>query len=56
MTGVILFRAQPFHKGHLNMVQKAFEDSRTNGAELYIFVGSADKKALCGILFPLISV
>lgn len=43
MTGVILFRAQPFHKGHLNMVQKAFEDSRANGAELYIFVGSADK-------------
>lgn len=25
------------------MVQKAFEDSRANGAELYIFVGSADK-------------
>ena len=43
MTGVILFRAQPFHKGHLNMVQKAFEDSRANGAELYNFVGSADK-------------
>ena len=43
MTGVILFRAQPFHKGHLNMVQKAFEDSRANDAELYIFVGSADK-------------
>ena len=26
------------------MVQKAFEDSRANDAELYIFVGSADKK------------
>lgn len=43
MTGVILFRAQPFHRGHLNMVQKAFEDSRNNNGDLFIFVGSADK-------------
>ena len=43
MTGVILFRAQPFHNGHLSMVQKAYEDSRAYGADLYIFVGSADK-------------
>lgn len=43
MTGVILFRAQPFHNGHLSMVQKAFEDCRKNDAELYLFVGSADK-------------
>jgi nicotinamide mononucleotide adenylyltransferase len=26
MTGVILFRAQPFHNGHLNMINKAFDD------------------------------
>jgi nicotinic acid mononucleotide adenylyltransferase len=45
MTGVILFRAQPFHRGHLNMVKKAFEDSRNNNGDLYIFVGSANK---CG--------
>lgn len=44
MTGVILFRAQPFHNGHLNMIQKAFEDSRACDADLHIFVGSADKK------------
>lgn len=43
MTGVILFRAQPFHNGHLNMVQKAFNDCVTNNCDLYIFVGSADK-------------
>ena len=43
MTGVILFRAQPFHNGHLNMVQKAFQDCRQTDSELYIFVGSADK-------------
>ena len=44
MTGVILFRAQPFHNGHLNMVSKAFEDCRASDSELYIFVGSADKQ------------
>jgi len=43
MTGVILFRAQPFHRGHLNMVQKAYEDCAANNCDLYIFVGSADK-------------
>lgn len=43
MTGVILFRAQPFHNGHLCMVEKAFKDSRENGGDLHIFVGSADK-------------
>lgn len=43
MVGVILFRAQPFHRGHLNMVQKAFDDCATNDCDLYIFVGSADK-------------
>lgn len=43
MVGVILFRAQPFHKGHLNMVQKAYDDCVKNDCDLYIFVGSADK-------------
>ena len=43
MVGVILFRAQPFHNGHLNMVQKAFQDCVENNCDLYIFVGSADK-------------
>ena len=43
MTGVILFRAQPFHNGHLNMIKKAFDDCRNNNCDLYIFVGSADK-------------
>ena len=43
MVGVILFRAQPFHHGHLNMVQKAFVDCEANDCDLYIFVGSADK-------------
>lgn len=43
MTGVILFRAQPFHNGHLNMIKKAVEDTLSNNGDLYIFVGSADK-------------
>lgn len=43
MTGVILFRAQPFHLGHLNMVKKAYEDCKSTNSDLYIFVGSADK-------------
>lgn len=43
MTGVILFRAQPFHNGHMNMINKAFSDCRKYDADLYIFVGSADK-------------
>ena len=43
MTGVILFRAQPFHNGHLNMVTKAFQDCKATNSDLYIFVGSADK-------------
>lgn len=44
MTGVILFRAQPFHNGHLNMVKKAYQDCQATKSQLYIFVGSADKK------------
>lgn len=45
MTGVILFRAQPFHNGHLSMVKKALDDAHKYCGDLYIFVGSADK---CG--------
>lgn len=43
MTGVILFRAQPFHNGHLNMIKKALEDTMDYDGDLHIFVGSADK-------------
>ena len=43
MTGVILFRAQPFHNGHLYIVRKALQTTEELGTDLYIFVGSADK-------------
>ena len=43
MTGVILFRGQPFHNGHLSMVKKAYEDCKSSNSDLYIFIGSADK-------------
>lgn len=43
MTSVILFRAQPFHNGHLNMIKQAYKDARENNSDLYIFIGSADK-------------
>lgn len=43
MTGVILFRAQPFHNGHLAQIKRAFEDMRKLDGELYVIVGSADK-------------
>ena len=43
MTGIILFRAQPFHNGHLAQIKRAFEDVRDINTHLYIFVGSADK-------------
>lgn len=43
MTGVILFRAQPFHNGHLNMINKAYKDCKETNSDLHIFVGSADK-------------
>ena len=43
MTGVILFRAQPFHNGHLAQIKRAFEDMRKLDGHLYIIVGSADK-------------
>lgn len=43
MTGVILFRAQPFHNGHLAQIKRAYEDIRDTDEDLYIIVGSADK-------------
>lgn len=43
MTNIILFRAQPFHSGHLHMIKKALEDSKRDNNRLYVFVGSADK-------------
>lgn len=43
MTGVILFRAQPFHNGHLAQIKRAYEDMRKLNGELYVIVGSADK-------------
>lgn len=43
MTGIILFRAQPFHNGHLAQIKRAIEDVRELNTHLYIFVGSADK-------------
>lgn len=43
MTGVILFRAQPFHNGHLAQIKRAYEDMRKLDGELYVVVGSADK-------------
>lgn len=42
MAKVILFRAQPFHNGHLNMVKMALRDCKPD-ERLYIFLGSADK-------------
>lgn len=44
MTGIILFRAQPFHNGHLAQVSRAIIDrNKGNISRLYIIVGSADK-------------
>ena len=45
MTGIILFRAQPFHNGHLEQIRRAVADMRKLNSRLYIIVGSADK---CG--------
>lgn len=43
MTGVILFRAQPLHNGHMSMIQKAYRDCARTNSDLHIFIGSADK-------------
>lgn len=43
MVGIILFRAQPFHNGHLAQIKRAFEDMRKMDGDLYVIVGSADK-------------
>ncbi len=45
MTGIILFRAQPFHNGHLVQIQRAYKDVEKFSGNLYVIVGSADK---CG--------
>ena len=44
MVGVILFRAQPFHKGHLANIRKALHDAIINDTTVHIFIGSADKE------------
>ena len=43
MTGIILFRAQPFHYGHLAQIKRAFYELRKMDMDLCIIVGSADK-------------
>lgn len=43
MTGIILFRAQPFHNGHLAQIKRAYDDLQKLGGDLYIIIGSADK-------------
>lgn len=43
MTGIVLFRAQPFHYGHLAQIKRAFSELRNNDMDLCIIVGSADK-------------
>lgn len=43
MTGVILFRAQPFHNGHLAQIARAYNDMKKLDGDLYVLVGSADK-------------
>lgn len=43
MVNVILFRAQPFHNGHMAIVKKAYLDSIAHQCPLYIFIGSANK-------------
>ena len=43
MTGIILFRAQPFHNGHLEQIKRAFREMRDLDEDLYVIVGSADK-------------
>ena len=47
MTGIILFRAQPYHNGHKHMIETAFKECKELGIPLYIFIGSADK---CGTI------
>ena len=43
MVNVLLFRAQPFHNGHLANIAKALHDALINDTEVHIFIGSADK-------------
>ena len=53
MTGVILFRAQPFHNGHLSMIKKAVNDCKKTNSDLHIFIGSADKSGTKRNPFPI---
>lgn len=44
MTGVILFRAQPFHDGHMHMIENGLNYCNNGTIDsLHIFIGSADK-------------
>lgn len=43
MTGIILFRAQPFHNGHLSQIKRAYKEMESADGDLYVIVGSADK-------------
>lgn len=44
MVNVLLFKAQPFHKGHLANIRKALHDAIINDTTVHIFIGSADKE------------
>ena len=44
MLNVVLFRAQPFHLGHLSMIKQATKDALKENAEVLVLVGSADKE------------
>ena len=43
MVNVLLFRAQPFHDGHMANIEKALRDAIINDTQVHIFIGSADK-------------
>ena len=43
MVNVLLFRAQPFHDGHMANIEKAMHDAIINDTQVHIFIGSADK-------------
>ena len=43
MTRVVLFRAQPFHNGHMYMINTALLDAMKYGDRVLVLVGSADK-------------
>lgn len=43
MTRVVLFRAQPFHNGHMYMINTALLDAMKYSDRVLVLVGSADK-------------